>query len=173
VKDRSIVPTQIERPMREGDYIISSTDPNGRIVTVNDVLVEFSGYRREELIGSQHNILRHPDMPRAVFWLAWEVIRNSEDFSGYIKNLAKDGSHYWVFAHIVAEHGGDGEITGFRSVRRCPKPSAVPKAAALYARMLAAERQAGAKDAIPAGLAVLSGVLAERKVSYEELVAGL
>ncbi|HEY6896133.1 MAG TPA: PAS domain-containing protein [Rhodocyclaceae bacterium] len=172
MKRRSIAPTQIERPMREGDYIISSTDPKGRITAVNDILVEFSGYSREELIGAQHNILRHPDMPRAVFWLAWDAISNGEDFSGYIKNLAKDGSHYWVFAHIVPEYAG-GAIKGYRSVRRCPKQSAVAKAATLYAEMLAAEHQAGPKDAIPAGLAVLSGLLAERRVSYAQLVAEL
>jgi PAS domain S-box-containing protein len=173
MKPRDVLPTRRERLMREGDYIVSATNLEGRITSVNPVLVEFSGYDETELIGAQHNILRHPDMPRAVFWMAWEAIRHGDDFYGYIKNLAKDGSYYWVFAHILPEYDAEGTPTGYRSVRRCPRGEAVAKAAALYEKMLAAERAVGSRDAIEAGLAVLRAALAEAGQSYEVFVATL
>ena len=173
MKDKAIIPTGVDRPLREGDYIISTTDMSGRITAANAVLVDYSGYTEEELLGNQHNIVRHPDMPRSVFWLAWETIRGGEDFHGYIKNLSRDGRHYWVHAHIAPLHDEQGEPSGYRSVRRKPKQVAVDAIDALYARMREAEEAAGPRDAIEAGLAVLRAELASRKASYEELVASL
>lgn len=173
MKSRIIVPRDIERIMREDEYIVSTTDPHGRITSVNDVFVEYSGYAREELLHAQHNILRHPDMPRAVFWLLWQALQAGEDFMGYVKNLSKDGTYYWVFAHILPERNADGEIAGYRSVRRAPRREAIARVAELYARMRAAEHAVAAKDAIPAGLRVLGEFLAAQDLSYEEMVARL
>lgn len=173
MKDKAVVPTGVERLLREGEYIISTTDTSGRITSANAVLMDYSGYTAQELLGNQHNIVRHPDMPRSVFWLAWETIRGGEDFHGYIKNLSRDGRHYWVHAHIAPVHDAQGEPTGYRSVRRKPKQAAVESVAVLYTRMREAEKAAGTKDAIEAGLAVLRAELASRQLSYEELVASL
>ena len=173
MKPRELLPTAVERILANGEYIISTTDVQGRITTVNDVLVAYSGYTREELTGVQHNLLRHPDMPRAVFFMAWSAIAEGEDFSGYIKNLSKDGSFYWVFAHILPLTNEDGDITGFRSVRRTPKREAVALIQVLYAQMLAAEEAAGPRDAIAAGTKVLREFLGQRGQSYEQVVAAL
>ena len=173
MKSRTTVPRNAERVMREDEYIVSTTDPDGRITSVNDVFVDYSGYGREDLLHAQHNIVRHPDMPRAVFWLLWQALQSGEEFMGYVKNLAKDGTYYWVFAHVLPERDADGTIIGYRSVRRAPRRDAVAKAAALYARMLSAEQAVAAKDAIAAGLRVLGDVLAEQNLSYEEMVARL
>lgn len=173
MKDRDIVPTLVEQCMKDGEYIVSTTDPTGRITSANDVLLRFSGYAADELIGRQHNILRHPDMPRAVFSLAWETIANGEGFLGYIKNLSKDGSFYWVFAHIFPLYDEAGMLTGYKSIRRKPRAGALPQVAQLSAAMCRAEAEAGSRDAIAAGLAVLAGVLAGKDQSYEEFVAGL
>lgn len=173
MKPNHITPTAVERILDPDRYIISTTDTQGRITSVNDVLVETSGYSREELLQRQHNILRHPDMPRAVFWLAWDTLQAGEDFHGYFKNLCKDGAYYWVFAHIRPEHDGDGSVVGYRSVRRVPKRSAVATLSGLYAEMLAAEHAAGPKDAIPAGLTVLRQFLAKRNAGYEQVMASL
>jgi|GEM_PF-1540009 len=72
---RSITPTSVERVMREGDFIVSMTDIKGRITYGNRIFIEFSGYSSSELIGTQHNIIRHPDMPRAVFQLLWDKMQ--------------------------------------------------------------------------------------------------
>lgn len=159
--------------MRDNDFIVSKTDTKGLITYGNPIFIEFSGYSEAELIGSQHNIIRHPDMPRAAFKLAWSTIEAGEEFFAYVKNMAKDGSFYWVFAHITPDRSPDGQIVGYTSVRRCPKRSAVETLGPVYAAMLAAEQAAGARDAIAAGTKVLIDILQQKGISYGELVFSL
>jgi PAS domain S-box-containing protein len=173
MKDRSIVPTSRERVMREWDFIVSKTDTRGIITYGNPIFIEFSGYTEQELLGSQHNIIRHPDMPRSAFKLAWDTIEAGKEFFGYVKNMSKDGGFYWVFTHITPDFGPGGKIRGYYSVRRCPKRSAIEKIEPVYRQMLAAEKAAGAKDAIEAGTGVLLGLLKSTGMSYEELVFSL
>ena len=173
MKSRDFVPNATERFIAAGSYIISTTDLKGRITSVNDTLVDLSGFSRAELIGTHHNILRHPDMPRAVFAMAWATITGGEDFSGYIKNLCKDGSFYWVFAHIVVQTDAEGELAGFRSVRRAASRTAVSTIEPVYVAMCAAEQAAGARDAMTAGSEVLCAFLRQRGQSYAQMVATL
>jgi PAS domain S-box-containing protein len=173
MKDRSIIPTQRERVMRENDFIVSKTDPRGIITYGNPIFIEFSGYGEEELLGTQHNIIRHPDMPRSAFKLVWDTIQSGKEVFAYVKNMSKDGGFYWVFTHITPDFGPDGAIVGYTSVRRCPKRSAIEKIEPVYRQMLAAEQAAGTRDAIAAGTAVLVGLLKQTGMSYEELVFSL
>ena len=173
MKDKSIVPTHRERVMREDDFIVSKTDTRGIITYGNPIFIEFSGYTEQELLGSQHNIIRHPDMPRAAFKLAWDTIQSGKEFFGYVKNMSKDGGFYWVFTHITPDFGPGGQIVGYYSVRRCPKRSAVEKIAGVYSQMVAAEKAAGAQRAIEAGTQVLVDQLNAAGMSYEELVFAL
>jgi PAS domain S-box-containing protein len=92
------IPKDVERPVPEDKFLVSKTDPRGIITYANEVFIEVSGYTEEELIGKPHNIIRHPDMPRTVFKLLWDTIKSGREFWGYVKNMAKDGSYYWVFA---------------------------------------------------------------------------
>lgn len=170
---RGIQPTGVERMMREDDFIVSKTSPKGIITYGNPIFIEFSGYTEAELLGSQHNIVRHPDMPRAAFQLAWDSIQSGQEFFGYIKNLARDGSHYWVFTHITPDFDQSGAIVGYTSVRRCPERSALQKVEPLYRAMLDAERAAGSRDAIAAGTKVLTDLLTQSGMSYEQLVFSL
>ncbi len=173
MKPRNLSPTSFERILPRDEYILSTTDLAGRITSVNDLFTKFSGYSEAELLHSQHNIIRHPDMPRAVFSLCWDAISEGEEFSGYMKNLSKDGGFYWVYAHILPLRDKQEQVVGFRSVRRCPSREAVAKVAPIYAEMLAAEKAAGAKEAIAAGLKVLGAKLAAQRLSYEQWVARL
>lgn len=170
---RGIVPTTVERMMREDDFIVSKTSAKGIITYGNPIFIEFSGYSEAELLGSQHNIIRHPDMPRAAFKLAWDTIQSGQEFFGYVKNLAKDGSFYWVFTHISPDFDQRRNIVGYTSVRRCPQRSALAKIEPVYQQMLAAERAAGARDAIAAGTQVLLDLLKQTGMGYEELVFSL
>jgi len=170
---RNITPSGQERVMRENDFIVSKTSPKGIITYCNPIFIEFSGYTEAELLGSQHNIIRHPDMPRAAFAICWDAISEGEEFFGYIKNMSKDGGFYWVFAHILPERNEQGEVVGFRSVRRCPSRAAVAGVEPVYAAMLAAEKAAGPRDAIAAGTRVLAAHLAAAGMSYEQWVARL
>ena len=168
-----ITPTSAEKVMREDDFIVSKTDLKGRITYGNRVFIEYSGYSEKELLGSQHNIIRHPDMPRAVFKLLWDTIQDKRECNAYVKNMAKDGSFYWVFANVTPSFDKDGNVIGFFSVRRNPKASAVKTATGLYRTMLEAEQRAGARDAIAASTKILTDLLAEKGMSYDELVLAI
>lgn len=159
--------------MREDDFIVSKTDLKGRITYGNRVFIEFSRWSEKELIGNQHNIIRHPDMPRAVFQLLWDTIRDKCECNAYVKNLAKDGSFYWVFANVTPDRDAQGNITDFFSVRRKPKTTAIKTVTDLYRSMLAAEQRAGAKESIAASTKILTNRLSEKGVSYEEFVLAI
>lgn len=170
---RQITPTSVERVMREDDFIVSMTDTKGRITYGNRIFIEFSGYSEQELIGSQHNIIRHPDMPRAVFKLLWDKIQNKEECFAYVKNMSKDGGFYWVFTNVTPTFDLSGNITGYFSVRRKPKLSGIDTVTPLYVAMLEAEKNAGAANAIPASTKILLDVLKEKGLSYDELVLAI
>lgn len=170
---RKITPTSVEKVMRDDDFIVSKTDPSGRITYGNRIFIEFSGYTEAELLGSQHNIIRHPDMPRGVFKLLWDTIKDKRECNAYVKNMAKDGSFYWVFANITPDLDADGQITGYFSVRRKPRASALATVTDLYRAMLAAEQSAGPKDALQASAQILNDLLAEKGMTYDELVLAI
>ena len=168
-----IEPTSNEKVMRENDFIVSKTDIKGRITYGNEIFIEFSGYSEAELLGAQHNIIRHPDMPRGVFKFLWDSIAAGTEVFAYVKNMSKDGSFYWVFANVTPDYDASGNIIGYLSVRRAPKRSAVQVVDGLYKLMLEAEQKAGPKDACDASLALLVSVLNEKGLSYEELIHAL
>lgn len=159
--------------MREDDFIVSMTDTKGRITYGNRIFIEFSGYGENELLGVQHNIIRHPDMPRVVFKLLWDKIQNKEECFAYVKNMAKDGSFYWVLANVTPTFDMSGNITGYVSVRRKPKLSGINAVTPLYAAMLDAERRAGPANAIAASGKILTDLLKEKNLSYDELVLAI
>lgn len=168
------VPTQHERTLGDEDFIVSKTDLKGLITYGNRIFTAMSGYSEQELLGAPHNILRHPDMPRSVFKLLWDTLLDRREIFAYVKNLAKDGSYYWVFANVTPSYDLRGEVIGYYSVRRKPRPAAVAAVAPLYRAMLEAERKAGDGQAgMKAGQAVLQQVLDEKGASYEEFVLGL
>lgn len=136
---RRVLVTEREEPFPDGKLIVSRTDPSGVITHANESFVYMSGYSADELIGEQHYILRHPDMPKAGFKDLWDTITQGRKWHGYVKNLRKDGAFYWVYATVVP-NVRDGKIVGYTSVRRKPSRRRVEEAAALYARLLAEER---------------------------------
>ena len=170
---RSITPTSIERVMREDDFIVSMTDTKGRITYGNRTFIEFSGYSEAELLGSQHNIIRHPDMPRAVFKLLWDKIQNGEECFAYVKNMSKDGGFYWVFTNVTPNFDAGENITGYFSVRRKPRASGIKTMAEVYRIMLEAEKKAGPANAIAASTQILVDILNEKGLSYDELVLAI
>jgi PAS domain S-box-containing protein len=130
-RERSVNVRDEEIPYPAGRLIVSRTDGNGLITQVNDSFCEIAGYSREELLGEPHCILRHPDMPKAAFRALWETVGRGEIWNGYVKNLARDGRYYWVYATVIPNRRR-GEIVGFTSVRREPSRTAVRQAEALY-----------------------------------------
>ena len=128
---RRVYVTPIETPYPHGKLIVSRTDTRGIMTQCNPSFVDMSGYGEAELIGQPHCLLRHPDMPAAAFRDLWETVQAGRQWHGYVKNLRKDGGHYWVYATVVP-NVRDGKIVGFTSVRREPSREKVAAAEAQY-----------------------------------------
>lgn len=131
--------TQREARMKPGSRLISTTTLKGVITHCNDDFAEISGFVRQELIGQAHNIIRHPDMPQAVFRAMWETIGAGRPWMGMVKNRCKNGDHYWVSAYVTPIFDC-GEMTGFESVRVEPTRQQIERAERLYSRINAGQK---------------------------------
>lgn len=166
-----IVPTGREIRFGEDELIVSKTDPKGIIRYANDVFLRVSRYAEEDVLGQPHSFIRHPAMPRGIFRLLWQTIASGREIFAYINNLASDGDHYWVLAHVTPSFGPGGKITGYHSNRRLPDPAAVAQVEERYARMTALEsRYPRAAEAAAASQASFESELADRGLSYEQFV---
>lgn len=128
---RTVYETGSELPYPDGKLIVSRTDLEGVLTYVNDAFVAISGYSEEELLGKPQHILRHPDMPKEAYSDLWQTVQAGNKWYGYVKNLCKDGSHYWVYATVVPMVRR-GEIVGYLSVRRKPSRSKIQAATEQY-----------------------------------------
>ncbi len=114
-------PTPInEEVLFDGRSLISETDTKGIITYVNRKFTEMTGYTAIEAVGQSHNLLRHPDMPKAGFAQMWKIIESGKIWEGYVKNLRKDGKFYWVVVHIVPKLDERREIIGYIASRKMP-----------------------------------------------------
>ena len=113
--------TQREFPIPDDLTTMSITDTDSRIVYINKVFAEISGYSHDELVGQMHNVVRHPDMPAEIFADMWGTLRGGHLWSGIIKNRRKDGDHYWVRV-IATPITRGGKLVGYMSVRTKPAP---------------------------------------------------
>ncbi len=126
--------TQREIPFPQGKILVSKTDLKGITTYASDAFVELSGYSRGELIGKNHNIVRHPDMPPQAFAWLWDTVKEGRPWRGVVKNRSKSGDHYWVDAFVVPVRK-DGAIVGYMSVRSAPTRQQVSEAEALYQKL--------------------------------------
>lgn len=170
----NIVPNNHEKKMAEEDFIVSKTDSTGRITYANRIFMELAGYPEDQLLGVQHNIIRHPDMPRGVFRFMWNTLKSGEEFFGFAKNLCSDGSFYWVFANITPDYDKQGVLQGYYSVRRNPPRSALEVLTPVYKEMLAIEKQSSTKEAPDKSMAYLFDLVKQTGAgSYNKLVMDL
>lgn len=170
----SVRPTGVERTFRDDEIIVSKTDTKGVITYANDVFLRVSGYDEGDVIGKPHNLIRHPDMPRAVFRLLWDTLQEGRELFAYVVNLATDGAHYWVIAHVTPTRAPDGRIVGYHSNRRTTSRGVLDQVEPMYAALLAEERRhASPKDAVEASLRMFQQMLTDRGQSYDEFVWSL
>ena len=121
-------------------YIISETDAKGKITFCNDYFIEVCGYTKDELIGKPHNIIRHPDMPKVVFKLLWETIKQGKNINAVVKNRAKNGKYYWIFTEFEIRKDADtGEIIGYQASRKSISKHVIEIIAELYTKLLEIE----------------------------------
>lgn len=166
--------TGVERRFRDDEIIVSKTDAKGRITYCNDVFMQIAGYTEKELLGQPHSIVRHPSMPRCVFRLLWDTIEQRKEIFAYVVNRAKNGDHYWVFAHVTPDFDRSGAIIGYHSFRRSVEPGAVAAIKPIYEALSAEEaRHANGKKAIEASTNMLLSTLRNKGVSYDKFILGL
>ena len=123
----------------DSDVIISQTDLKGIITYANRAFSKTSGYSQEELIGKAHNIIRHPDMPKAAFAKMWETISGGQAWNGLLKNLRKDGKYYWVDTEILPIEDEDGTVTGYIAARKEASRKNIGETQETYSKMLDTE----------------------------------
>ena len=158
--------TQREVTFPANEYLVSRTDLKGIITYANDAFVKISGFTRDELIGKNHNMVRHPDMPMAAFKDLWATVQSGMPWRGLVKNRCKNGDFYWVEAFVVPIRK-NGQIVGYQSVRtpaqaqkRAAADSAY-KAAGLSGSLPAtAKRSISVRSRLWGALAILIAVMA-------------
>ena len=108
-----------ERQVKSSEIISTRTDPQGLIVFANSVFLAVTGYASDEVQGKPHNIVRHPDVPRVIYSVLWQTLRDGETFFGVTKNRTKGGDHYWTLGYFHPDmKAGGNEIIGYRSTRK-------------------------------------------------------
>jgi PAS domain-containing protein len=137
--DRVRVPSGVEQFIEADELFFSTTDRRGLIRSGNSVFVRVSRFPLDELVGAPHNIVRHPDMPAGVFRLMWDRLLAGRPAGAYVRNMARDGSAYWVFATMTPL--GDG----FLSVRLAPRAELFRAVRQVYKLVAEAEREAAAR----------------------------
>ena len=152
--------TDAERTFSPTDQLISLTNKKGIITHTNDSFIEVSGFSSEELLGKNHNLVRHPDMPPDAYSDLWQTLKSGKPWMGIVKNRCKNGDYYWVDAY-VAPVFENGEIYGYQSVRVRPQQEWVTRATRIYKRIMAGKRplasrlQLGVRGKCVAGLMAL------------------
>ncbi len=164
-KDRpSVIDEEIL--IQDEEVLISKTDPKGIITEANDVFCKVAGYTEEELVGSPHNCIRHPDMPRIMFKIVWEHIKDRENVMAVVKNLAKDGRYYWVVTDFVTEVDADRNVTGYTAYRRPVSDKVKEAILPLYRALTAIENIEG----IEASEKFLTEYFTKRDLTYDDMV---
>lgn len=157
------------KEMADNDFIVSKTDLKGKITYCNKIFMEMAEYKEEELLAKPHSIIRHPDMPKAVFKFLWDTIPTKQEVFAFVLNRTKNDNHYWVFTNVTASVDKNGKIIGYYSVRRKPNPEALKVIIPLYKEMIRVEKSEG----VEASFKVLTDILQEKGVGYDELIISL
>lgn len=124
--------------------ILSTTDLKGAITYVNEDFIKISGFVEEELLGKNHNIVRHPEMPPAAFKMLWDAMKKGDSWMGLVKNRCKNGDHYWVHAYATPIER-DGKVAEYQSIRRKPDSDSVKRAEWLYPQLMDGKTPAAIK----------------------------
>lgn len=171
----TIQPTGVERTFDPNEIIVSKTDTKGIITYANKTFLTIAGYTEQEVMGQPHNMIRHPDMPRCVFQLLWDTLEQGKEIFAYVINMAKNGDHYWVYAHVTPTFDESMNIVGYHSSRRVPKADVMPSIKDLYGKLLDIEKNhsGSPKDALAASMGTIGQLLKDNGVCYDEFIHNL
>ena len=132
-----------EKILSPVDIIVSQSDLDGFIIYANPIFYKIAGYSYGELIGKNHNIIRHNDMPKIIFKLLWDALKQKKEVSCLVKNRCKDEGFYWVFAYIRPALNRDGTVRNYISTRRAASTKAKSIIEPLYKQLLETEKEHG------------------------------
>ena len=138
-----ITPTEEEKEIRNIDIIVSRGDAEGNITYANPIFFKIAGYTQSELIDKPHNIIRHPDMPKVMFKVLWDNLKEGKNIKVFVKNLCKNGSFYWVFADVKVTTNPDGSFRNFVSTRKTMSKNARDIIEPLYEKLIEIENSDG------------------------------
>ena len=158
-----------EKVLAQDDFIVSKTSTQGKIIYCNEIFAQMAGYPAADLIGANHNLIRHPDMPKLAYKILWESVQAKDEFFGFVKNLRADGGYYWVFAYVTADLDANANIVSYTSVRRKMPQSAIDIITPIYKQLLDAERSGG----VEASQRVLQDLLSQHNMEYKEFIINL
>lgn len=164
-----------ERTFDKDEIIVSKTDLDGKITYGNRTFYDLAGLEEKDCLHVQHNLIRHPDMPRAVFNLLWDTIKSGNEIFAYVVNRSANGDHYWVFAHVTPSRDSSSNIVGYHSNRRVPNRKTLDEhIIPLYKNLLDVEKKAGSPSAgLAASTKVVTDLLAEHKLGFNEMMFSL
>lgn len=166
--------TGVERTFDPNEFIVSKTDPKGRITYANRLFLRIADYTENEVLGQPHSIIRHPHMPRCVFKMLWQRIQAGLEIFAFVVNATKGGDHYWVVAHVTPSFDTDNKVVGFHSNRRVPTKEQLAIIKPLYEKLRAEERRHEDRRAgLDASTAMLENFLKEKGLSYDAFVLSL
>ncbi|WP_304546243.1 PAS domain-containing protein [Sulfurimonas microaerophilic] len=150
--------------------ILSRTDLKGTIKYCNKYFQEISGYSEHELIGAPHNIIRHPDMPKVIFKLMWERLKQNQDILAVVKNLSKSGDYYWVTTLFETKyHPFTKAPEGYLALRKAAPKKAVETVIPLYKTLIEIEKNEG----VAASEDYLYNFLREQNKDYDTFMRDL
>ena len=167
-QERTIIDKEVSWDKTQ--VIMSKTNAFGIIEYANEVFVDVSGYEDYELMGQPHNIIRHPDMPKVIFKVLWENLKNGKNFHAIVKNLAKSGRFYWVITDFEICRDENDAIVNFIARRQAvPQEVISMHIEPLYKKLLQIEAASG----VGFSEKYLIGFLEEKKKSYVEYIKEL
>lgn len=164
-----------ERILQQDEVIVSKTDLTGKMTYVNQTFCKIAGLKEKDCLGVQHNLIRHPEMPRCVFALLWERLKAKKEVFAYVNNRAANGDSYWVFAHVTPSFNDKGDVVGYHSNRRAPnrdilKNHIIP----LYGALLAVEKGISSpRDSLQLSSQKVYDLLKEKDMSFNEYMFSL
>jgi PAS domain S-box-containing protein len=162
-----------EKVLSDNDFIVSKTDTKGYITYCNRIFVEMAGWSRKELIGANHNIIRHPHMPKIAFKLLWDLVQAKKEFFGFVKNIRKDGGFYWVFEYITPDLDLNGNIVGYTSFRKKPSRRGIEVLEPIYLELVELEKTGGISASYERLKEILDANDENFVKKYQELVFNL
>lgn len=159
----------MEKELNEYDFIVSKTDTRGNITYANESFIKIIYAKESDILNKPHNIVRHPDMPKAVFKYLWQQLKARKEVYAFVKNKTFDNGYYWVFANISVSYDLNGNIIGYYSVRRKIGKRAKELIISLYKKMIEVEKSKGVDESWK----IIEEILHKENKTYNEFIISI